>query len=212
MLSPILFLVAIDWTMKQMTADKPRGIQWTPTWQLDILGFSGQPGTPFLQPEPPTWEDRVALSPKQIALNISLMKTQVISIRCPTQAQIKLEGEILQTLETFTYPLWAAWGTMTVGQKRTSRPDFSRACAGFTRSHSIWKSKEITTRTQLKLYNSSGKSVLLYRLIPQDNLWHLLAEQNKQHRAISQGRLSQHCPGGPATSFDMVGPGPKDAC
>ena len=39
-LSPILFLVVIDWVMRKATSDKPRGIQWTLFSQLEDLDFA----------------------------------------------------------------------------------------------------------------------------------------------------------------------------
>ena len=39
-MSPILFLMAIDWVMRKTTADKPRGIQWTLFSQLEDLDFA----------------------------------------------------------------------------------------------------------------------------------------------------------------------------
>ncbi|KAL1276316.1 hypothetical protein QQF64_035939 [Cirrhinus molitorella] len=40
LLSPFLFLLAIDWVMKQTTDGKKNGIQWTPWSQLDDLDFA----------------------------------------------------------------------------------------------------------------------------------------------------------------------------
>ncbi|XP_078141751.1 uncharacterized protein LOC139917505 [Centroberyx gerrardi] len=39
-ISPILFLIAIDWTMRKTTSDKPRGIQWTLFTQLEDLDYA----------------------------------------------------------------------------------------------------------------------------------------------------------------------------
>lgn len=39
-ISPILFLVTIDWIMRKTTADRPRGIQWTPFSQLEDHDFA----------------------------------------------------------------------------------------------------------------------------------------------------------------------------
>ena len=39
-ISPILFLVAIDWITTNTTADRPRGIQWTLFCQLEDLDFA----------------------------------------------------------------------------------------------------------------------------------------------------------------------------
>ena len=40
-LSPILFLVTIDWVMRQTTSERPRGIQWTLFSHLEDLDFAG---------------------------------------------------------------------------------------------------------------------------------------------------------------------------
>ena len=39
-LSPILFLVVIDWVMRTTTSDRPRGIQWTLFSHLKALDFA----------------------------------------------------------------------------------------------------------------------------------------------------------------------------
>lgn len=40
LLSPFLFILAIDWIMKKGTESKRNGIQWTPWEQLDDLDFA----------------------------------------------------------------------------------------------------------------------------------------------------------------------------
>ena len=39
-LSPIRFLLAVDWVMRKSTADRPRGIQWTLFSQLEDIDFA----------------------------------------------------------------------------------------------------------------------------------------------------------------------------
>ena len=41
LLSPFLFLLAIDWIMKKTTKYRRNGIQWTPWSQLEDLDFAG---------------------------------------------------------------------------------------------------------------------------------------------------------------------------
>lgn len=60
-----------------------------------------------------------------------------------------------------------------MGQKRTLKSDL----ADLVQQTSIWKSKEITMRTKVKLYNSVGKSVFLYGLMPQENMQLHLGEK-----------------------------------
>lgn len=40
LLSPLLFLLAVDWIMRQATENRPNGIQWTLFTQLDNLDFT----------------------------------------------------------------------------------------------------------------------------------------------------------------------------
>ena len=40
LLSPFLFLLCIDWTMKQTTHNKNTGVQWSLTEQLEDLDFA----------------------------------------------------------------------------------------------------------------------------------------------------------------------------
>ena len=40
LLSPFLFLLAIDWVMKTSTTQKRNGIPWSPKNQLDVLDFA----------------------------------------------------------------------------------------------------------------------------------------------------------------------------
>lgn len=101
---------------------------------------------------------------KQTGLRISLMNTHVISINRPTQARVKLEGEVLQTLETFIY----LGSVMSHDRKGHRGQTWQILCS--LQQTSIWKSKEIAMRTKVKLYNSDGKSVLLYGWMPQENM------------------------------------------
>ena len=40
LLSPLLFLLAVDWIMRQATSNRRNGIQWTLLEQLDDLDFA----------------------------------------------------------------------------------------------------------------------------------------------------------------------------
>ena len=40
LLSPLLFLLVVDWIMKETNEERRNGIQWTPWRQLDDLDFA----------------------------------------------------------------------------------------------------------------------------------------------------------------------------
>ena len=75
-LSPILFLVIIDWTMKTTTSDKPRGIPWNLFSHLEDLDFADDlailsTNRSNLQEK----TDRLRTYAKQTDLNINTAKT-----------------------------------------------------------------------------------------------------------------------------------------
>jgi len=88
-ISPILFLVAVDWVIWQTTAGKPRGIPWTPFTYLQDHDFADDlavlsTNTTHLQEK----TDRLNTFSNQVGLNISTSKTKVMSICSTTNSQI----------------------------------------------------------------------------------------------------------------------------
>ena len=75
-MSPILFLMAIDWVMRETTADKPRGIQWTLFSELEDLDSRLRRLT-----------DLNGMQSKQV-LNINASKTKMICINANPDAPI----------------------------------------------------------------------------------------------------------------------------
>ena len=75
-ISPILFLVAIDWIMRRKTADRPRGTQWTLFSQLEDLDFADDLAalsTTRCHLQEKT--DRLRRFARQVGLNINNSKT-----------------------------------------------------------------------------------------------------------------------------------------
>ena len=88
-LSPILFLVVIDWVMRKTTSDKPRGIQWTLFSQLEDLDFADD--LAFLSVKLDHLQektDRLERYAKQTGLTINTSKTHVMSINTTPTAPV----------------------------------------------------------------------------------------------------------------------------
>ena len=84
-ISPILFLVAIDWIMRKTTSDKPRGIQWTLLSHLESLDFADDLAvlsTTHRHLQEKT--NRLSCFAKQTGLNISTTKTKTLFINAST--------------------------------------------------------------------------------------------------------------------------------
>jgi len=160
-LSPILFLVAIDWVMRQTTSDRPRGIQWTLFSQLEDLDFADDLSLLSSKQEHLQQKtERLNTFSKQVGLNISRKKSQVMAINTSTPAKISLEGENLEDVKSFTY--LGSVINQDSGPECDIQSRLGKASGAFSALLSIWKSKQITLKTKVKLYNSNVKSVLLY--------------------------------------------------
>ena len=101
-LSPIFFLLATDWVMRKATADRPRGIQWTPFSQLDDLDFADNLAA-LSSKHPQEKTARLNTFTKQTGLNISASKAQVMCINATPDAPITVNGNPLDFAEDFNY-------------------------------------------------------------------------------------------------------------
>lgn len=160
-MSPILFLMAIDWVMRKTMTDKPRGIQWTLFSQLEDLDFADDLAVlssnyTHLQEK----TDRLNQYAKQTGLNINGSKTQVMCINSTPNAPIIVNGETVDYVEDFTY--LGSLVSKDNATKKDIRARLGKAHRVFARLHSIWKSKQYSLRTKVRLYNSNIKSMLMY--------------------------------------------------
>ncbi|KAL9953192.1 hypothetical protein ACROYT_G040569 [Oculina patagonica] len=160
-ISPILFLLTIDWIMRTTTADRPRGIQWTLFSQLEDLEFADDlaalsTNRHHLQEK----TDRLNRFAKQAGLQINTSKSKVMYINATPDVPITADGEPLDFVEEFTY-----LGSL-VAKDSAARKDIKerlgKARGAFTRLQPVWRSKQYSLRTKLRLYNSIVKPVLLY--------------------------------------------------
>lgn len=160
-LSPILFLITIDWVMRQTTADRPRGIQWTPFSFMEDLDFADDLAImssthSHLQEK----TNRLHRYAKQTGLYINQTKTQVMCINTPTTQPITIDGESLKCAEEFPY--LGSIISRESGTQKDIKTRLNKARGAFSQLRNIWKSKQYSLRTKVRLYNSNVKAVLLY--------------------------------------------------
>ena len=183
-LSPVLFLVTIDWIMQKTTSDKPRGIQWTIFSHLEDLDFADDLAALSSKREHLQEKtDRLNKYGKQIGLNINtlslehllgwirahyksylllllLLIPQVMCINTINPAPITVNGEPLDHVEDFTY--LGSLISKDNGAKKDIHARLSKARGAFARHQTIWKSRQYNVRTKIRLYNSNVKFVLMY--------------------------------------------------
>ena len=162
LLSPFLFLLAIDWITRKTTANKGNGIQWTLLTQLDELSYADDlvllsHNLRQLQEKTSDLDNNSA----QLGLNIHRRKTKILRLNTTwAEHPVTPRGESLENVESFSYlgsTIDKLGGTdadikIRIQKERTT----------FAAMRNIWSSRNVTTRTKVRLFNSNIKPVLLY--------------------------------------------------
>lgn len=161
LLSPFLFLLAIDWTMRETTEGKRNGIQWTMWEQLDDLEFADDIVLlSHTQTQMQEKTDRLSQTAIKLGLTPNTTKTQVIKIHSKNRHPIYLNSTPLKEVEAFTY-LGSVVDT-NGGTEADIRSRINKARVVFNMLRKIWSSKNISTNTKICIFNSNVKQVMLY--------------------------------------------------
>ena len=187
-ISPILFLIAIDWIMRKTTSDKPRGIQWTLLSHLESLDFADDLAvlsTTYRHLQEKT--NRLSCFAKKTGLNISTTKTKTLFINASTTEPILADGEPLEKVDEFAY-LGSIVSTNEATHKDLNSQLGKAQCA-FAVLRSIWRSKQLRLKTKIRIYNSNVKSVLLYG----SECWRVIQSDMKRLDAFNNRCLRRIC-------------------
>jgi hypothetical protein len=156
LLSPLLFLLVIDWIMTTVTTGRSNGIQWTLLTQLDDLDFADD--LSLLSHNLRQIQDkttRLATTSAGTGLKINLKKTELMKINTTVGRE-----PIKQVIS------FICLGSVVYKQGGTDQDIKSRigkTRAAFTMLKNIWASKNISRTTKLRIFNSNVKSSLPYR-------------------------------------------------
>ena len=161
LLSPFLFLLAIDWVMRRTTDGQKDGIQWTLWTQLDDLDFADD--LALLSHNRQQMQNKttsLASHSSQVGLHIHPDKTKILKINASSTEAVKLGDNNLEEVKSFTY-----LGSVINQQGGTDadvKTRIGKARASYKALKNIWRSHFISSRTKIRLFNSNIKSVLLY--------------------------------------------------
>ena len=161
LLSPLLFLLCVDWIMIQVTCNSRTGIQWSMTEQLEDLDFADDLALlahtqQQMQEKSGKLEDTAAL----LGLKTNSSKTKVMRINSNNNTPITMNQNQLEEVASFTY-----LGTIISvdgGTEEDVRARIGKARATFNMLNNIWKMKNLSLKTKLQIFNSNVKSTLLY--------------------------------------------------
>ncbi|KAF0026068.1 hypothetical protein F2P81_020805 [Scophthalmus maximus] len=147
--------------MKQTIRNKKNGIQWSLTEHLDDLDFADE--ITLLSHTHQQMQDkttRLETTAAELGLKVNGPKTKTMQINIKSMNLITLEGHALEEVNTLTYP--GSVIAVNGGSEEDVKARIGKAGAAFNILTKIWKTKNISLKTKLKIYNSNVKSVLLY--------------------------------------------------
>ena len=161
LLSPFLFLLAIDWIMKKTTKYRRNGIQWTPWSQLEDLDFADD--LALLSHSHQQMQEKTELLntvSTQLGLNINRSKTRIMKANTKKNNPITMNGEPLEETDSFTY--LGSTINKHGGTAEDVKARIQKARVQFIMLRIFLRAKQIKTNTKLRIFNSNVKAVLLY--------------------------------------------------
>lgn len=161
LLSPFLFLLAVDWIMKEATKNRLNGIQWTLTKQLDDLDFADD--IAILSHNYQQMKNKLKVLEERAAetgLVISTRKTKVLKANTNCRTSLEVKSTPLEEVECFTY-LGSIMDSMG-GSEKDMKSRIGKARTAFRMMSPIWRASNISLNTKIRLFNSNVKTILLY--------------------------------------------------
>lgn len=161
LLSPFLFLLAVDHILRTTTEGKQNGIQWTITTMLEDLDFADD--IALLSHNHKQMQEKTDLmdtTSRNIGLRINKNKTKVLRVQTANNNAVTVSGEPLEDVNSFTY--LGSIINKEGGVEEDVKIRIQKARQAFMALGKIWKSQSIREKTKLKIFNSNVKSVLLY--------------------------------------------------
>ena len=161
LLSPFLFLLAMDWVMRRSTAGRGNGIQWTMWTQLNDLDFADDLALlSHTQQQMQEKTSTISANSACIGLNIHRGKTKVLRVNSPSTSAIMLDGGALEEVDEFTY--LGSIVNKRGGTDADVRVRIGKARVAYLQLKNIWSAKYLAITTKIRIFNSNVKPVLLY--------------------------------------------------
>nr|KAG5712455.1 hypothetical protein BaRGS_011429 [Batillaria attramentaria] len=160
-LSPTIFLMVVDWVMRQATDGKRTGIQWTFSKQLEDLDFADDIALlSHKQQDAQEKLNRVAEEAEKTGLKINISKTEVMRVNHKQHDPIQLHQEDIKEVDKFVY--LGSVVSKDGGTDEDIKSRTNKARHAFRTLRPIWRSTALSLRNKIRIFNSNVKSVLLY--------------------------------------------------
>ena len=160
LLSPLLFLVALDWVTRT-AFDRKRGIQCTFTTSLEDLDFADD--LALLSHRIQDMRDKtraLEVQGAKVGLKINAPKTKLMRIGTKRGDGVSVAGGRIEEVDEFTY--LGSIVSKKGGTDEDIQARIGKARQAFGMLRPIWRSTALTTKTKLRIFGSNVKAVLLY--------------------------------------------------
>ena len=159
-LSPLLFLITIDWVMRQ-TCNIPRGIQWTLYTHLEDLDFADDLALMsrvlnHLKEK----TTRLAEIGAKTGLVINTAKTKTMHSNGKPDAPLSIGNQEIDCVDNFNY--LGSIISIDNGAEKDIKNRLNKAKGAFALLQPVWRSGKYSKKTKIRLYKSNVLSVLLY--------------------------------------------------
>lgn len=161
-LSPLIFLIVLDEVLSFLDESKS-GIQWSlrGNEHLEDLDFADDivlmsTKRNDMQKKLCTLEENA----ERVGLQINSDKTKSLYIGSQQPPTYSLNNKQIDRVETFTY--LGSQITTDGGAREDVKVRIRKAQGAFGQLKNIWKSKNLSLHTKIRIFNSNVKSVLLY--------------------------------------------------
>lgn len=161
LLSPLLFILAMDGIMNELSSRRRRGIQWGLNARLESLEYADDVcllAHRFTDINGKL-QDLCKLA-ADAGLEINKHKTKEIRIYNRIDSALMLEGEEIEGKNEFTY--LGSKISVNGGSDEDVDARIKKARYVYIQLKSIWRSKQISLKLKLRLFESNVKSILLY--------------------------------------------------
>lgn len=160
-LSPILFLLVLDAVMRRTIGGRRRGIQWGVNSRLEDLDYADD--ICLLSQRYTDMQFKLDAL-KEVAdvtgLKINHRKTKVMKMNAENRQALNFDGEEIEEVYTFSY-LGSVVST-SGGAEEDVKNRIKKANVAFVQLYPIWRNRNISRKTKLRIFNTNVKSVLLY--------------------------------------------------
>ena len=161
LLSPLLFLVVLDWVTRQAFVGSARIIHWKLTQRLEDLEYTDDLAllTHRLQDMRSKMEDLMGAG-ERTGLRVNSDKTKIMKVMSTQVGGVRIGQDLLKEVESFQY--LGSIISITGGTDEDIIARISKARQLFAMLKPVWRSSSLSRKTKLRIFTSNVKSVLLY--------------------------------------------------